>query len=222
MNRFHLALFSLVASGLTSIAVAATTLIGRVVGVTDGDTITVLVDQQQVRVRLTEIDTPEKAQPWGTRANQALSEKVFGKTVEVRSEGTDRYGRTLGRVYVDGRDVNREMVREGNAWVYRQYMKDESLLTDEEYARVNGLGLWSLPEAQQVPPWEWRHGGKTAQAPMSEAPATEQTDQSFTCVGKRYCREMASCAEAMFYMKECGITRLDGDRDGVPCEEICR
>lgn len=218
----------LAAAALATMAVPLT---GHVVGVTDGDTITVLMaDRVQVKVRLTEIDTPESGQPWGSRAKQALSDKVFGKSVEVQSMGTDRYGRTLGKALVDDRDVNREMVREGHAWVYRQYMKDESLLADEAYAKGNGLGLWSLPEAQQIPPWDWRHGGQVAgapAAPVSAAPTTVKAPDSgpaasgFTCGAKRYCREMASCAEAIFYMKECGLTRLDGDNDGVPCEEMC-
>jgi endonuclease YncB( thermonuclease family) len=203
----------------------ADTIVGRVVGVTDGDTITVLTaDRVQFKVRLNEIDTPESRQPWGSRAKEALGDKVFGKTVDVQVSGTDRYGRTLGRVLVEGRDVNREMVREGHAWVYRQYMTDSSLLEDEAYARERGLGLWSLPEAEKVPPWEWRRGGQVAASPVQrEAPATSATaGQAFTCSGKRYCREMSSCAEAQFYLNKCGLTRLDGDSDGVPCEAICR
>lgn len=193
------------------------------VGISDGDTVTVLADRQPVKVRLTEIDTPEKAQPWGSRAKEAISGKVFGKDVEVRAEGADRYGRTLGRVFVDGRDVNREMNREGHACAYRQYLKDQSLLSDEEYARSNGLGLWSLPEAQRVPPWDWWHGGKSTAPTM---PATQLVSPSraasYTCAGKTYCREMVSCEEARYYLRQCGLTRLDGDSDGVPCEAIRR
>lgn len=199
----------------------ATNFSGRVIGILDGDTITVLVDRLPVKVRLTQIDTPEKAQPWGSRSKEAISAKVFGQAVEIRSEGTDRYGRTLGRVFVGDRDINREMIREGHAWAYRQYLKDQSLLADEEYARSNRLGLWSLPEAQRVPPWEWRRGTRTVSTP--EPPTvTQGTGSEFTCAAKTYCKEMASCAETIFYMKSCGLTRLDGDSDGVPYEAICR
>src|SRR4051794_8087798 len=98
---------------------------GRVVGITDGDTITVLKDaNEQVRVRLTEIDAPEKGQPWGARAKDALSALVFSQTVRVVDSGKDQYGRTLGRVYVGTKDVNAEMVRSGSAWAYRQYLTD--------------------------------------------------------------------------------------------------
>ena len=107
-------------------------------------------------MRLAEIDTPEKGQPYGRRAKEELSSLVFGKTVDVKTQGTDRFGRTIGRVYVDGLDVNAEMVRRGAAWVYRKYAKDQKLYALEEQARRNKVGLWRLPEAERVPPWEWR------------------------------------------------------------------
>ena len=94
---------------------------GKVVAVADGDTITVLRDQEQVKVRLTEIDAPEKAQAFGNQAKQALSALVFGKEVRVADHGTDRYRRTLGRVYQGEIDVNAEMIKSGMAWVYRRY-----------------------------------------------------------------------------------------------------
>ncbi|SFN02067.1 thermonuclease family protein [Nitrosomonas communis] len=131
--------------------------IGRVVGISDGDTLTLLDNQkQQIKVRLAEIDTPESAQPYGSRAKQALSGLAYGKTVIVKVQDTDRYGRKVGRVYTDGLDVNAEMVRIGAAWVYRKYASDQNLYALEKQARKNKAGLWSLPEAQQVPPWEWR------------------------------------------------------------------
>ena len=195
----------------------------QVVGVADGDTVTLLVERSggpaQVRLRLTEIDTPERAQPWGARARQALAGKLFRRQVRVASEGEDRYGRLLGRVYLDGRDINREMVREGHAWVYRQYSSDIWLLEDERLAREDGAGIWSLPESQRVPPWEWRRGGRRPNAP---AIAAASTAGSFACGEKAYCREMLSCAEARHYLNQCGLSSLDGDGDGMPCERICR
>ena len=93
---------------------------GRVVGISDGDTLTLLTpEKQQLRVRLAEIDTPESRQPYGTRARQALSNLAFGKEARVVVQDTDRYGRTVGRVYVGNTDVNAELVRQGAAWVYR-------------------------------------------------------------------------------------------------------
>ena len=130
---------------------------GRVVGIADGDTLTVLDGaRRQVRVRLAEIDTPESGQPYGDRARQALSDLAFGKAVRVAVLDTDRHGRTVGRVFAEGLDVNAEMVRRGAAWVYRRWSRDPSLLRLEEEARAARWGLWALPEAQRVPPWEWR------------------------------------------------------------------
>jgi endonuclease YncB( thermonuclease family) len=143
-----------------SVAIAAEVR-GRVVGITDGDTLTLLTDRrEQVRVRLAEIDTPESGQPYGARSRQSLSDLVFRKSVRVAVIDTDRYGRTVGRVYVGAQDVNAEMVRRGAAWVYQRYSTDQALLRIEQVARSERRGLWALPEAQRVPPWEWRAAGR--------------------------------------------------------------
>jgi len=200
---------------------------GRVVAISDGDTLTLLVPDgtsyQQVKIRLGEIDTPESKQPYGTRARQALSDLAFNQQARVVVQDTDRYGRTVGRVYVGGVDVNAEMVKQGAAWVYRQYLKDQSLLTLEAEAKAAKRGLWGLPEAERCPPWDWRHKTcATAPAPVASAPATTTASGGFTCAGKRYCREMTSCGEAKFYLTQCGVSSLDGNHDGVPCEKLCR
>jgi len=126
---------------------------GKVVGVADGDSITVLRDREQVKVRLVDIDAPEKAQPFGNRSKQALAALVHGREVLVVERGKDRYQRVLGRVYRGDLDVNAEQVRQGMAWVYRQYSKDATLLTIEADAKEQKRGLWHDPEP--VPPWEW-------------------------------------------------------------------
>ncbi len=152
MKRFSLFFFSLL---LTSQCHAAV-IIGEVVSIADGDTITVLQDRKQYKVRLAEIDAPEKKQPYGQKSKQALSDWVFGKYVNVEQVDTDRYGRIVGKVYVGGIYVNAEMVRNGHAWVYPKYAKDENLYQLEKLAREQRLGLWALQEDQRVPPWEWR------------------------------------------------------------------
>lgn len=220
----------------------AVTLRGRVVGITDGDTITVLDDNnQQHTIRLAEIDAPERGQPWGNRSRQALSALVFNKTVSVMQTDTDRYDRIVARVFVDGEDVNRLMVEQGAAWAYRQYLTDETLIEVEAEARRSGVGLWSMSAAQTVAPWLWRRGervGETVQAEggaapraqprtllggQSRAPAVSegQVDGEFSCSDKRYCREMSSCAEAHYYLRQCGVASLDGNNDGEPCEVLC-
>lgn len=100
---------------------------GRVVGVVDGDTIDVLVGHETRRVRLSGIDTPERGQPWADRAKRALSRRVFGSEVRVNDVGTDRHGRTVGEVYANNLCVGCELIREGNAWAYREYTDDPVL-----------------------------------------------------------------------------------------------
>lgn len=127
----------------------------RVVGVADGDTITVLHRGAQVRVRLSGIDCPERGQPFSARAKQFTSEMVFGKTVTVRPFGTDRYRRAVADVVLpDGRVLNRELVAAGLAWHYTRYSKDEVLARLEKEARGSRLGLWS--EERAVAPWDFR------------------------------------------------------------------
>ncbi len=139
--------------------VFAADLNGRVVGISDGDTFTLLTsDKQQVKVRLAEIDAPESGQPYGNKSKQYLSGLVFGNDVRVAVQTTDRYGRTVGTPYVGELDVCEEMVRVGAAWVYRQYVVDESLFDVENDARAARRGIWGLPESEQVEPWNWRRG----------------------------------------------------------------
>ncbi len=99
---------------------------GKVVGIADGDTLTVLVGTTPTKVRLAEIDTPEMGQPFGDRAKQGLSELVFGKPIRVVVTDRDQYGRDVGRVFVNELDVNKELVRRGLAWAYLQYETDAS------------------------------------------------------------------------------------------------
>ena len=127
---------------------------GKVVGVIDGDSITVLREREQVEVRLVDIDAPERAQPFGNRSKQALESLVKGQEVRVAERGKDRYQRTLGRVYRDNLDVNAEQVRQGMAWVFGQYAKDATLYSIEAEAKEQKRGLWR--DRQPVPPWEWR------------------------------------------------------------------
>ena len=149
---------------------AESTLRGRVVSVHDGDTITVLVGQSSIKVRLFGIDAPELGgQPFGQAAKQALSERVFGRDVVIQVEGRDRYGRAIGRVFVDGRLVNAELVGAGMAWWYEQYAKDESNLKQlQEQARAEHMGLWNDPAP--VAPWIWRK--ENARAPKA-SPASK-------------------------------------------------
>ena len=217
MSRVYCLLFSLILIFLSYFTYAQE-FSGKVVAIADGDTFTFLTSgKKQVKVRLAEIDTPERAQPYGTRARQALSDLILRKDVKVIKSDTDRYGRLVGHVFADGVHVNRMMVKEGMAWVYRQYLEDKSLLVEEQIARKTKRGLWSLPSTEQVPPWEWRRGSRST----SSANETKENNPEFKCRTKRYCKDMSSCEEARYYLENCGLTRLDGDGDGVPCESLC-
>jgi endonuclease YncB( thermonuclease family) len=135
----------------------AQTITGRVVRVLDGDTVSVLTPQkEQIRVRLAEIDAPEKNQPFGMKAKKILSDLIFGKDVSVVKIDTDRYGRTVGRIYQGQTDMNLEMVKAGGAWAYTKYLTDPAFGSAEDAARASRLGLWALQEDQRIPPWEWR------------------------------------------------------------------
>lgn len=127
---------------------------GQVVGISDGDTVLLLVDRQGIWVRLDQIDAPEKEQTFGDRSRQSLSNLVFGKTVRAITQGEDRYGRTIATLYAGELNANAEQVRRGMAWVYRKYARDPALYGIEEEASAARRGLWSDPEP--VPPWEWR------------------------------------------------------------------
>ncbi|KXB30787.1 hypothetical protein AT959_08640 [Dechloromonas denitrificans] len=143
---------------------------GKVVRIADGDTVTILAEgNQQVTVRLADIDAPEKGQAFGNAARQALADAVFLKNIQVDVVKIDKYGRSVGYVVADGNDVNQMLVRDGHAWVYRQYVTRKSYLQDEEAARNRRAGLWK--DTNPKAPWEFRRGGK-------DSPSTLHSDES--------------------------------------------
>ncbi|MEY2619149.1 MAG: Thermonuclease precursor [Pseudomonadota bacterium] len=163
---------TLAAVTLAALAIAgaaADTLAGRVVGVSDGDTVTVLdANKRTHKIRLLGIDSPEKKQPFGERAKQSLSDLVYDKQVSVEGGKQDRYGRALGKIVLDGQDINLEQVRRGMAWHYKQYARDQSpqdrmaYAEAETAARQQRVGLWQ--DAQPVPPWSFRREGREQNA----------------------------------------------------------
>ena len=201
---------------------------GRVVAVTDGDTLRVLdAGQRQHKVRLVGIDAPEKAQPFGGKSRTQLARLVAGKPVRVEFSRRDRYGRILGTVWVQPPDcpscgktlnANHAQILAGMAWWYFYYADQQSEQDRERYksavteARARKRGLWR--DADPVPPWAWRRGYRR---PAGPAPAIDAS-----CGPKRYCDQMNSCGEARFYLRDCAVGSLDGDGDGIPCESLCR
>lgn len=115
---------------------------------------TLLVDGKPLKIRLANIDAPERKQPYGQRSKESLSNLCWGKDVKYVSQGIDRYKRTIAVVYCDGASVNKAQVASGMAWVYKKYNLDPSLPGIEQGAHSTGLGLWA--DATPIPPWEWR------------------------------------------------------------------
>lgn len=139
------------------------TISGRVVGVVDGDTIDILTpEKENIRVRLSGIDAPEKNQPYGQASKHYLSRLAYSCTAKVEVIDTDRYGRTIGQVHACGSDLNEAMIHAGYAWVYRKYVEpkhEAQWLKVEANARASRKGLWGGVETP-VEPWVWRKGGR--------------------------------------------------------------
>ena len=194
--------------------VYAASFTGKLVKVLDGDTVEVMHDGKAERVRLAQIDCPEKNQPFGQAAKKYVLDMAAQKVVKVEVTTVDRYGRTVGELFLpDGANMNKQIVGAGYAWQYKRYSNDDSYADLELGARVQRLGLWQ--GHRPVPPWEWRRRQRQAVSMQSKG-------KDFTCGSKRYCKEMTSCNEAKFYLKECELSSLDGNKDGVPCESLCR
>lgn len=133
-----------------------TALLCITIAISDGDTLRVKCPQttEPVKVRLAQIDAPEKRQPFGQRSKQSLSELCFDKPTTIQTVSIDRYGRTVAQVTCDGVDANREQVKRGMAWVYDQYVTDRTFYTAQNNAKAARAGLWA--DAAPVPPWIWR------------------------------------------------------------------
>ena len=130
---------------------------GIVVSIADGDTVTLKADDTTHKIRLAEIDTPERDQPYGLAATSALTDLLLGHQVQVKVvKESDRYGRVIGRIFIEQKDVSAYMVEQGHAMVYRRYLTDKSLLALEADTKCKKLGLWGLPEEERVEPWVWR------------------------------------------------------------------
>ena len=182
---------------------------GKVVGVTDGDTVSVMRDGVAAKVRLHGVDAPESSQPFGARAKQTCSALCFGQDVKVEIKDVDRYGRLVGAVYLpDGTYVNQALVAQGMAWWYERYAPgDRELAGAQESARLGGVGLWSEPDP--VPPWEFRRGGKS-QSP-ADRPA-ETTNNSSSHTESSQSKGQTSTSEGIYVTR----TGKKYHRDGCP------
>lgn len=128
---------------------------GKVTAVKDGDTIKVLSNEEEETIRLAHIDCPEKKQPYSNLAKKFVSDYCFGKEVIIKWEGKkDRNGRIIGEVFINGKCLNRELVKNGLAWHFKRYSKSEDYEKLEDEAKLNHVGLWS--ENNPIAPWDWR------------------------------------------------------------------
>ncbi len=150
-----------IALAILSTTTHADTLTGNVVGIADGDTLTLLdTTKTQHKIRLAGIDSPEKSQPFGQVCKKSLSDLAYDRAATVETTKLDRYGRAIGKVLVNGQDVNLEQIRRGCGWHYKKYQNEQSLddrlsyNKAEESARANRVGLWA--DNDPVPPWDWR------------------------------------------------------------------
>lgn len=185
----------------------------RIIAVMDGDTVLALKGADKIKIRLADIDAPEKAQEFGMESRQALIKMVLRKQVRVNSRAIDSYGRTVAELSVDGRSVNEEQVRSGMAWEYSHFHSDKHFIALQNEAQHARRGLWA--QADPVPPWEWR---KTHAASNPVRPVAMR---DYMCGSKHRCAQMRSCDEAYFFLTRCGVKSLDRNGDGVPCESLC-
>lgn len=205
---------------LGSSSLVAETLSGRVIGISDGDTISLLDTRKGLtKIRLHQIDAPEKKQDFGQRSKQSLSELIYGKQVRIDVADIDKYGRTVGTIWLGQTDINMEQVKRGMAWVYVKYATDPGYFAAESTAKNARFGLWSQPNA--IPPWMFRHPERAnATAPTPSSAMQKSTANK--CGTKRFCKEMTDCAEANYFLNVCGVRQLDGDGDERPCEALCQ
>lgn len=139
---------------LTTILVAET-ITGKVISVTDGDTIKILDEKNKVyKIRLNDIDAPEKKQAFGNKSKENLSKYIAGKNVRVEYYKLDRYKRILGTVYFKDKDINKQQIIDGYAWVYKKYSKNNEYINQERISKNHKRGLWK--DEKPIEPWEYR------------------------------------------------------------------
>lgn len=217
---------------------------GQVTRVVDGDSLWLTpAAGPPLEVRLVGIDAPEGCQAGGPESRRALEELVLRRTVSVRSEGRDDFGRTLGTVMLEGVNINQRLVEEGQAWSYRFKWDQGPYVKQERMAQALQRGVFA--QAGAVMPRDFRrsHGPcqageapsptpapaavprlPAAPAPAAlPAPAAPAATFPQRCDGRTHCSQMTSCDEATWFLKNCPGTKMDGNNDGVPCEtQWCR
>jgi endonuclease YncB( thermonuclease family) len=215
------AVWILVLSLLCCAEAAADTFVAKVIAVMDGDTVLILrAGHKPEKVRLLHIDAPEKTQPYGLQSKQSLVEMVLKHQVKITVVARDQYGRLLGQIFSDGRDVNKEQVKRGMAWEYSGYHNNKDYLVLQHEAQQAHRGLWQQRSPQA--PWQYRkQHAPFKQQHKYKKHAPNALLYDVTCGHKTQCAEMTSCEEANYYLTLCDEKTLDANDDGVPCESLC-
>lgn len=209
------------------IGVQAEVFNAKVVVVMDGDTVLVQSGGLKAKVRLVNIDAPEKDQPYGKESRESLLTLIGGKTVQIESKAVDQYGRTIALLSIDGINVNEEQVRQGMAWAYSRSRDSRHYAALQREAQQARRGLWQQRTPQHPSQWRKTHPSepsvKHQKTVKKQILQTEEASKfsALACGKKHYCSQMVTCDEAHFYLTVCGLTRLDTNKDGIPCESLC-
>jgi endonuclease YncB( thermonuclease family) len=192
----------------------------KVLFVMDGDTVLVLHNRQKIKIRLANIDAPEKAQAFGRQARLSLFALVQRKQVRIQPQATDKYGRTVALLWLDQQNINEEQVRRGMAWAY--FHPEHRYVELQHEAQQARRGLWQ--QTRPVEPSQWRkshttNGNKWVGTPTKSF--CSATVSNMRCGKKTHCNQMISCDEAYYYLNACGIKSLDKNSDGIPCIALC-
>ena len=195
----------------------------KVVGISDGDTLTCLQNRTELKVRLLYIDAPESSQPFGNKAKQALSNLAFKKQVTLQSTGYDKYGRVLAVVYDHNTNVNLKLVEQGMAWAYRQTQPIYE--QTQEQARSRKIGLWN--DLRPVEPTEWRklkgiryqHSNNGGMVQIRSAELSGSIG-GVDCSQRLTCKDFTNYSDAERYYRQCNAKRMDGDGDNIPCNSL--
>lgn len=227
------------ATPISSASPSAAPQLYSVVKVIDGDTLQVKIDTVVQTIRLIGVDTPETVDPrksvqcFGKEASNKAKELLTGKQVSLENDSTqgntDKYNRLLRYVYLeDGTLVNKYLIHEGYGFEYTYQSNPYNYQLDfknaQKYAEENKKGLWAdgaCATATAQPTAVTRTATPVPATPMSLSQKSSGSVGGYSCAGKTKCGEMTTCAEAQYYLTTCGVSRLDGDSDGVPCESLC-
>lgn len=192
----------------------------KVVSISDGDTLTCLFNQSQIKVRLLHIDAPEYSQPYGNKAKQALANLVFKQNVVLKSTGYDRYQRLLAVVYnLKGENINLKLIRQGMAWAYSQ--TEPQYMQAQEQARKSKIGLWQ--GSNPIHPADWRkNNGVSSKQAVKKSKKFANSAIQINCRKKLSCNQIGDYESAKRYFHQCGWKELDGNNDGIPCNKLYR